>query len=73
MDMRRKVNKCRIKGDLYVPKGCWATAVRQWTIATHCSGRTSCQGCDGGHGSKVPVLAPRRFLRHIVENVQKDL
>lgn len=26
----KTVNKCRIKGDLYVPKGCWAAAVRQW-------------------------------------------
>ena len=26
----KTVNKCRIKGDLYGPKGCWATAVREW-------------------------------------------
>ena len=44
------------------------------TIATHCSGGTSCQGYDGGQWCpKLQVLAPRRFLRHIVENVQKDL
>lgn len=56
------------------PKGCWATAVRQRDNSYHCSGRTSCQGCDGGQWfPKFQVLAPRRFLRHIVENVQKDL